>query len=338
MEQDPVQAFRQLTPDQLLDSVEFGYLKERNLFANGSFLALNSYENRVYQIGVEDQAPIVAKFYRPARWTDEQILEEHQFTLNLAKAEIPVIPPQSDGQGRTLFHHGPFRFAIYACRGGRALELDNTEHLEQMGRFIGRIHAYGSGCPYVSRPGLAVTDYVQSPSAFLLENQFVPAHIEPAYTSLIAMLLTQIGHCFERAGKISSLSLHGDFHPGNVLWTDQGPHIVDFDDARSGPAIQDLWMFLSGDRHYMELMLPKLLRGYSQFYDFNPLELHLIEALRTMRLVHQAGWMAARWQDPAFPLAFPWFNSLSFWERHISDLREQSAAMSEMPLQWDRSI
>lgn len=302
---DPVQAFKELTPDQLLDAVEQCYLLDRDQYADGRILALNSYENRVYQVGVEDDDNIVAKFYRPKRWEDAAILEEHEFTQQLNESEIPVIPPCHNQKRQSLFHHGPFRLAIYPCRGGRAMELDNPEHLEQMGRFVGRMHAVGSAVPYQFRPCVNIESYVDQPKQYLMDNQFIPAHIEEAYDSLTNVLKRQIEHCYQRAGTTQSIRLHGDFHPSNVLWTDDGPHIVDFDGARNGPAIQDLWMFLSGDREYMTAMLDKLLAGYCEFHSFNPMELHLLEALRTMRMIYHAGWLASLWQDPAFPIAFP---------------------------------
>jgi Ser/Thr protein kinase RdoA (MazF antagonist) len=206
-----------------------------------------------------------------------------------------------------------------------------------MGRFIGRIHAIGAQQPYHSRPAIDLESYLHGPRKFLTENQFIPMHLEAAYSSLTDVLVEQVQYCYERAGQVASVRLHGDFHPGNVLWTDKGPHIVDFDDARNGPAVQDLWMFLSGDREYMQSMLGKLLQGYSQFYHFDPVELHLLEALRTMRMIYHAGWLASRWQDPAFPAAFPWFNSTDYWENHVLGLREQSALMQEAPLNWERS-
>lgn len=331
---DPVQAFKELTPDQLLDAVEHCYLLDRNQYADGRILALNSYENRVYQIGVEGSDNIVAKFYRPKRWVDEAILEEHQFTQQLSDAEIPVIPPCYDRNQNSLFHHGPFRLAVYPCRGGRAMELDNPDHLQQMGRFVGRMHAIGSIAPYQFRPTVDIENYLDQPKRYLMDNRFIPVHIEEAYDSLTDVLKNQIEHCYQRAGTIQSVRLHGDFHPSNVLWTDDGPHIVDFDDARNGPAMQDLWMFLSGDREYMTSMLEKLLAGYCEFHAFNVLELHLLEALRTMRIIYHAGWLASRWQDPAFPIAFPWFDTTSYWEQHILSLREQSALLDEAPLEW----
>ena len=326
---DPVLAFQNLTPEQMLDAVE-----QHGIECDGRFLALNSYENRVYQVGVEDGPPIVVKFYRPQRWADEAILEEHQFTQLLAENELPVVAPLTDQSGATLHRADPFRFTIYPCRGGRAPELDNPEHLEIMGRFIARIHALGASDRYNYRPEINIHNFVNEPSRFVLENGFIPAHLVEAWSSLIEMLSQQIDSCYQRAGEVRAIRLHGDLHQGNVLWTDAGPHIVDFDDARMGPSIQDLWMFLSGDRSYMTARLENLLTGYTQFYEFDPVELHLVEALRTLRMIHHAGWLASRWEDPAFPIAFPWFNTTKYWEQQILDLREQSALMDEHPLKW----
>ncbi len=325
-----LQAFSNLTPDTMLDAIE-----STGLRCDGRFLALNSYENRVYQVGLDQGTPLVAKFYRPNRWSEESILEEHRFTLALAEQEIPVIPPIVDSNGNTLHQYRFYRFALYPRRGGRAPELDNPDHLEQMGRFIGRIHAMGRTQPFEHRPTLDIESFAIQPRRFLLDHDFIPGHLLKAYQSLTTDLITQIEQCFERAGNVQHLRLHGDCHPGNILWTDAGPHVVDFDDARMGPAIQDLWMFLSGDRNYMTARLADVLEGYTQFYDFNPLELHLIEALRTLRMIHYAAWLATRWSDPAFPLAFPWFNTLNYWEEHIQSLREQAALMNEPPLIWN---
>jgi Ser/Thr protein kinase RdoA (MazF antagonist) len=330
---DPItsnQAFAALTPDTMLDAID-----STGVVCNGQFLALNSYENRVYQVGLEEGEPLVAKFYRPNRWSDEAIIEEHRFTQALAEEEIPVIAPLADSEGNTLRRYDGIRFALYPRRGGRAPELDNPDHLEQLGRFIGRIHAMGRVRPFEHRPRVDIESYLLQPSRYLLQEGFIPAHLTEAYESLIKDLLLRVEECYKRAGSVETIRLHGDFHPGNILWRDDGPHIVDFDDARMGPAMQDLWMFLSGDRAYMTARLADLLDGYTRFCDFNPAELHLLEALRTLRLVHYAGWLAKRWDDPAFPQAFPWFDSVNFWEEHILTLREQLASMEEPPLVWD---
>lgn len=326
----PDQQFADLTPDHILDAVEsIGYE------SNGQLLALNSYENRVYRVGMEAGPAVIAKFYRPGRWTDDCILEEHQFTTELSDNEIPVIAPLVNPQGKSLFLEGKYRFALYPNHGGRAPELDNPEQLEQLGRFIGRIHLAGVARSYKYRPTITLQAYAVEPRRFLLDEHFLPEHLIAAYSSLTSDLIIQISQCFDRAGDVDFIRLHGDFHPGNVLWTDAGPHIVDFDDARMGPAIQDLWMFISGDRNYSTARLADLLDGYTRFMDFNPAELHLIEALRTMRMIHYAAWLAQRWEDPAFPLAFPDFNTINYWENHVLSLREQAAAMQEPPLYWD---
>lgn len=320
-------AFAELVPDNILDAVEgVGYR------CDGRFLALNSYENRVYQVGIENGPPLIAKFYRPGRWSDAAIVEEHEFTLELAAREIPVVAPLTGAVGKTLHRHGPYRFALYPRRGGRSPELDNPEHLEQMGRFLARIHALGEVKPFAHRPALDIHHFGVESYQFLLSRNWIPPELETAYRTLAEDLIERIQGCFASAGSVNALRLHGDCHPGNILWTDQGPHIVDFDDARMGPAIQDLWMFLSGDRAYMTARLADLLEGYTEFHEFDPRELHLIEALRTLRMMHYAAWIARRWEDPAFPAAFPWFAGNRYWEEHILALREQAAAMDEPPL------
>ena len=323
------EAFANLTPDHMLDAIEATGTR-----CDGHFLALNSYENRVYQIGIEGGAPIVAKFYRPNRWSDEAIIEEHQFTLALAELEIPVIAPNLNEAGKSLLQHGNYRFALYPRHGGREMELDNPDHLEQLGRFIGRIHAFGATQPFTHRTTLNIESLAIRPRSYLLDNNFIPEYLLDAYTSVTENLIQQIEHSYELAGHVQQIRLHGDCHPSNILWTDDGPHIVDFDDARMGPAIQDLWMFLSGDRNYMTSRLADLLEGYTQFYDFDPVELHLVEALRTLRIIHYAFWIASRWDDPAFPRAFPWFNTTRYWEDHVLALREQAALLDEPPLEW----
>ncbi len=346
-----------LTPDLILDAVE-----QTGLRCDGRLLALNSFENRVYQVGIEDGPPLVAKFYRPERWPRAAILEEHAFALELAGAELPVVaplrdedipgalpraegipaePPREDGtasalrtptQGGTLREHRGFAFALYPRQRGRAPELEDRDTLIWMGRFIGRIHAIGALNPFQDRPVLDVRTFGEEPAAFVLEQGFIPPDLRSAYATLVRQVLDQARACFERAGRVSPIRLHGDCHAGNVLWDDEGPHFVDLDDARNGPAAQDLWMLLSGERPAMELQLEAVLRGYREFHDFNLRELHLLEALRTLRLIHYSGWLARRWEDPTFPVNFPWFNTQRYWQDQILSLREQAALMQEPPL------
>ncbi len=319
-----------LTPDAVLNAVD-----SLGLRTDGRLLALNSYENRVYQIGIEDSTPVVAKFYRPARWSDEAILEEHAFTQELQEREIPVVAPLLF-DGSTLHNYGGFRFAVYPRRGGRAPELDAPDTLEWMGRFIGRIHALGATQAYQHRPTLDIASFGEAPREFLLSNHWIPADLEAAYRSVIDQALIGVRHCYARAGAIDLIRLHGDCHGGNVLWTDDGPHFVDFDDSRMGPAVQDLWMMLSGERAAQVQQMGDILAGYEDFFEFDPRQLHLIEALRTLRLIHYSAWLAMRWQDPAFPIAFPWFNTQHYWQDRILELREQIALMDEPPL-WSNS-
>ncbi len=322
-------SFANLGPDAVLDAIE-----SVGLYGDGRLLALNSYENRVYQLGIEDGPPVVAKFYRPARWSDEAILEEHAFTIELAEREIPVVPPLALGGGKTLHHFVGLRFAVFARHGGRAPELDDSATLEWMGRFMGRIHAVGALKPFIHRPLLDMASFGIEPREYLLDNDFIPIDIEPAYRSVSQQALDGVARCFERAGDVKTLRLHGDCHGGNVLWTDAGPHFVDFDDSRMGPAVQDLWMLLSGERRDRVRQMSDILAGYEDFYDFNPRELHLVEALRTLRLIHYSAWLARRWEDPAFTAAFPWFNTQRYWQDRVLELREQVALMDEPPL-WD---
>lgn len=318
--------FAGLTPDFILNALD-----SIGMVGDGRLLALNSYENRVYQVGMEQGPPLVAKFYRPARWSDAAILEEHAFVQALAEAEIPVVPAMASA-GRTLHHFQGFRFAVFPRHGGRAPEISDPQTLEWMGRFIGRIHSIGATAAFTERPTLDIASFGEEPRDYLLTHGFIPPDIEPAYRSVVNQALEGVRRCFDRAGDIAVLRLHGDCHPGNVLWTDDGPHFVDFDDSRMGPAIQDLWMLLSGERPDMVRQMADLLAGYEDFYDFDPRELHLVEALRTLRLIHYAAWLARRWDDPAFPMAFPWFNTQRYWQDRILELREQIALMDEPPL------
>jgi len=318
--------FSTLTPDCVLNALE-----SLGLRCDGRMLALNSYENRVYQVGIEDDKPLVAKFYRPARWSDAAILEEHAFVQELAEREIPVVPALTL-DGRTLHHFDGYRFSVFPKHGGRAPELDDRDTLEWMGRFLGRIHAVGALKPFEHRPTLDIDTFGITPRDYLLTNDFIPADIEAAYRSVVDQALDGVRHCFERAGQVNSIRLHGDCHGGNVLWTDDGPHFVDFDDSRMGPAIQDLWMLLSGERADMVRQLADVLAGYEDFCDFEESELHLVEALRTLRLIHYSAWLAQRWEDPAFKQAFPWFNTQHYWQDRVLELREQISLMQEPPL------
>lgn len=322
--------FAGLTPERVLDALD-SVLIPAGSRTDGRLLALNSYENRVYQAGIEDGAPIVAKFYRPQRWSNDAILEEHTFVAELAAREIPAVPPLAF-DGRTLHEFDGFRFAIFERRGGRAPELDRRDTLEWLGRFIGRIHAVGATKPYAARPTLDLRTFGYEPRDFLMSHDFVPDDVRPAYEAAVALALEGVERAYERAGDVRMLRAHGDCHPSNVLWTDAGPHFVDFDDSRMAPAVQDLWLLLPGDRPGASRALTDLLAGYEDFCESDPRELHLIEALRTLRLIHYAAWLARRWDDPAFPAAFPWFNTHRYWEARVLELREQIGAMQEGPL------
>ena len=320
--------YQNLTPDLILDAVEScGYR------CDGRQFALNSFENRVYQVGLEDGQALVVKFYRPQRWSNDEILEEHAFALELAAREIPVVAPLATADGATLHEHCGFRFALFPHRPGRAPELEDFDTLRWLGRFLGRTHAVGALRPFRHRPALDIASFGEEPAQFVIANEFVPADLEAAYRSITDEALRRIRECYQRAGTVRNIRLHGDCHAGNILWTDGGPHFVDLDDCRSGPAVQDLWMLLSGDRDAMSAQLGQVIAGYREFHDFNPSELALVEALRTLRMIHYAGWLARRWHDPAFPASFPWFNTQRYWQDQILALREQCAAMDESPLE-----
>lgn len=317
-----------LTPDVVLNALEGVGLQ-----CDGSQLALNSYENRVYQIGIVDAPPVVAKFYRPERWSDAAILEEHAFALELQEREIPVVAPLALAGAKTLHAAEGFRFAVFPRCGGRAPELDKPDTLQWMGRFLGRIHAVGAVKPFRERPALDIASFGEASRDYLLAHRFLPDDLLAAWQSVADQALDGVRRCYERAGPVASIRLHGDCHAGNVLWTDKGPHFVDFDDCRMGPSVQDLWMLLSGERADMTRQLGDVLTGYEDFCAFDARELHLVEALRTLRLLHYSAWLARRWEDPAFPAAFPWFNSQRYWQDRILELREQIALMQEPPLQ-----
>jgi len=322
----PTHDFAALDPTLIIDSVE-----SLGLESDARIFPLNSYENRVYQIGLEEGSDygqkIIGKYYRPNRWTNQQIQEEHDFTTELAQLEIPVVAPLQFNQ-QSLLSYNNYRFALYPQKGGRIAELDNPEHLEWIGRFLGRIHLAGASKPFITRPQISVQDFAIDSAHFLLANNFIPDYLEEAYQTLSTDLIALLKLRFQ-SETVQSIRLHGDCHSGNILWTDKGPHFVDFDDCRSGPAIQDIWMLLSGDQTEQQLQLNHVLDGYFEFAELDPAELRLVEPLRSLRLMHYASWLAKRWSDPSFPMNFPWFNTANYWEQHILELREQFALLQE---------
>ena len=325
MPSDRSRPYEGLTPDAVLDALE-----SIGLRGDGRLLALNSYENRVYQVGLEDDSYVVAKFYRPERWTDAQILEDHGFSLELADREIPVVAPLKI-KDSTLHRFAGFRFAVFPRRGGRSPELEDDKVLEWIGRFLGRIHAVGAAKPFRERPALSAQTFGAEPREWLLASSLVPADLKEVWSGVTAEALNRATRAFEET-EPTEIRLHGDCHVGNILWTPAGPHFVDLDDARNGPAAQDVWMLLAGDRETATRQLRSLIEGYERFHAFDRNQLLLIEPLRTLRLLHYSYWLARRWEDPAFPAAFPWFGTQRYWQDRILELREQTSAMNEEPL------
>jgi Ser/Thr protein kinase RdoA (MazF antagonist) len=322
--------YEHLTPDVVLDA-----LSSVGLHGDGRLLALSSYENRVYQVQLEDpyegNASVVAKFYRPGRWSDAQILEEHSFSAELMAAEIPAVGPLPLA-GRTLNEHAGFRFSVSPRRGGRRPELDDFDVLEWIGRFLARIHTVGASRPFDSRPVLDVQTFAIEPRDWLLSHDAIPLDVQGSWLKLCNEAIAMIEAAL-RDHPARRIRLHGDCHPGNILWTpDQGPHFVDLDDACTGPAVQDLWMLLSGERRERTQQLGALVDGYEQFREFDRRELSLVEPLRTLRLIHYSAWLARRWDDPAFPPTFPWFGTSDYWQGQVQMLEEQLEAMAEAPL------
>ncbi|HAS6073642.1 serine/threonine protein kinase [Vibrio vulnificus] len=321
--------FDALTPDFMWYA-----LGSIGIRAESGLLPLNSYENRVYQFTDEERRRFVVKFYRPERWTPAQIVEEHQFTQELVENDIPVAAPVNIN-GATLHHYQGYQFALFNSVGGRQFEVDNLDQLEWVGRFLGRIHQVGAKQRFQHRPSIGLDEYLYQPRALLQQCNMIPMHLENSFFQDLDRLIAAIEAQWPK--NTQSIRLHGDCHPGNILWRD-GPMFVDLDDARNGPAVQDLWMLLNGDRQEKLMQLDILLESYGEFSDFSHQELKLIEPLRGLRMVHYMAWLAKRWQDPAFPLAFPWFNEPKYWEGQVLAFKEQIAALEEPPLslmpQW----
>ncbi len=309
--------FETLDPSFILDAVD-----NVGFQTDGRVTILNSYENRVYQIGIEGGEPVIAKFYRPDRWTNEQIQEEHRYCYELMDAELPVVAPIKNKLNVSLFEYGNFRFSLYPRKGGRAPELDNLDNLFILGRFLGRIHLIGAACPFEFRPSINSQSYGHDSVQYIKENN-IPDELRVAYETLTDDLLNIIDSTMSDVSDIKFIRAHGDCHIGNMLWRDELPHFIDFDDSRMAPAIQDIWMLLSGDHNEQRIQLREIIEGYNEFAEFNLNELKFIESLRTLRMLHFSAWLARRWDDPAFPLGFPWFNTPRYWEEHILNLREQ---------------
>ena len=307
--------YANLSPDAVIDAVESAGVR-----TDGRLLALNSFENRVYQVGIEDGSPMVAKFYRAGRWNDAAILEEHAFADELAMAELPVVAPVKVEKS-TLLHHAGFRFALYPRQGGRAPELESSDNLAWVGRMLARMHGVGSRGRFHARGAIDRATLIRAPSKIVLASALLPDTARDRYSRVVDRLDALIA---QRWIDAAMLRLHGDCHAGNVLWTDSGPHFVDLDDARMGPAVQDLWMLATNPR-----AMDALLEGYEEFRDFDRRELALVEPLRLMRQIHYAGWIAQRWDDPAFPLAFPFAGETRWWEQHVNDLQEAASALEE---------
>jgi Ser/Thr protein kinase RdoA (MazF antagonist) len=318
--------FAGLSPDAVIDAAE-----SVGIESDGRLFALNSYENRVYQLGSESHGTLVLKFYRPRRWSERQILEEHAFALELAAAELPVAAPLLFS-GQSLLRHGGMMFAVFARAAARPAELDAPGALQVTGRTLARIHAVGARARFAARPALSTERLGWAARDSLLGSRLLEASLADKYAEASGRLLEAVETAMEEAGPVSMIRIHGDCHAGNILWNEQGPVFVDLDDCMSGPRIQDLWMFISGSPDERRRQWDDLIEGYGQFQDLDPAEIHLIEPLRALRMVHHAAWIAARWGDPAFPRAFPWFTSPRFWQEHLSDLWQQYDALGQPPM------
>ena len=317
--------FENLSPEVILSALESVGIKP-----NGSLLALNSYENRVYQAQTEDEDFYITKFYRPERWNYQAIEEEHDFTFELIEEEISVVAPERIS-GETIFEYADYYFAVFPRQGGHPPNLENKDDLEVLSRSIARIHAIGSRKSFNHRQEFSVERLGYASRRFILDSNFLPSELIESYASTTENLLKNIDSDLIETDQIR---IHGDCHMGNVLWRNEISHFVDFDDCLNGPAIQDLWMLLSGEKEEQLSQINIILDAYNEFNNFNASSLSVIEALRTLRIIHHAAWIGRRWDDPAFPLAFPTFNSPNYWSDHILTLREQQSKLLEEPLYY----
>lgn len=315
--------FSALTPERILDAIE-----SVGIYPSSGLLPLNSYENRVYQFIAEDNLRYVVKFYRPERWSEAQIQEEHDFAYELQASEVPVVAPIKVNQ-QSLFMHKNSLFALFPSVGGRIFEADNYDQLEVLGRFIGRLHMVGKNTTFKERPTISTDEFLDEARQSLVDSQLISPNLETAFMTIFDRVIAETKNKYVPTNLIR---LHGDCHVGNILWTEKELMFVDLDDARQGPAVQDLWMMLSGDENEQRIQLDTLLCAYEEFSSFDMKELSLIEPLRAMRMINYMGWLAKRWNDLAFQRNFSWFASDKYWEQQILSLKEQFAALHEAPL------
>lgn len=327
-------AYDRLTPDTVLNAID-SIIESKGMITSGHQLALNSYENRVYQIGVEDNPDLIVKFYRPERWSREAILEEHMFTLECKEDDLPVVAPLIIND-ETLFHFDGFDFALFPKQGGHSGQIENLDDFEQMGRLLGRLHQVANCIDTHHRVAITPQSFAIDSRNYLLDNNFIDESLLPAYETLSSDLVDLIQQRWQEYNPTLKLT-HGDLHAGNLLWspsqTENLPHMVDLDDCALAPRIQDIWMLMHGERDQMQAQLAAIARGYELFLPFPAQDLPLIETLRTMRLMHYSAWLAKRWDDPAFKQAFPWFNTGRYWSEQILILREQFSNMQQPSLQ-----
>jgi Ser/Thr protein kinase RdoA (MazF antagonist) len=318
--------FAGLTPDAVLSAAEAA-----GLAPDGRLFALNSYENRVYRLGRDDAEPVILKFYRAERWSDQQIIEEHEFAAELAARDIPVAAPIVL-EGRTLHRFDIYRFAAFPCCPGGAPDLDQPGALELLGRTLARIHAVGSLRRFEYRQTLNPVVLGPRACATVLRSPLFPDHMRPRFEQISAELLDAVCVSFEQVQPLGLIRLHGDCHLGNILWQARGPQFVDLDDCVNGPRIQDLWMFLSGSGAEQRAQWALIMEGYAQFHTIEYHELRLVEALRAYRMLNHAAWLLDRWHDPAFPRAFPWAGEARYWEQYVNDLQDQLQLLEQPPV------